>query len=135
MDFPGKVTVITGGASGIGAATARAFAKEGARVIVADLNEAGAKAVADEIDGIGRMIFKEKMDVNDVINSDAMVDVLSQYAGDDLSVFDFVGKVENFDNDLIRFQDMFGLDKNRINKIHKSTNTPKYALHCTALHA
>ena len=88
MDFPGKVTVITGGASGIGAATARAFAKEGARVIVADLNEAGAKAVADEIDGIGRMIFKEQLDVNDVINSDAMVDVLSQYAGDDLSVFD-----------------------------------------------
>ena len=73
----------------------------------------------DEIDGIGRMIFKEKMDVNDVINSDAMVDVLSQYAGDDLSVFDFVGKVENFDNDLIRFQDMFGLDRTHIDKTNK----------------
>jgi len=70
MDFPGKVTVITGGASGIGAATARAFAKEGARVIVADLNEAGAKAVADEIDGIGiRCNVAQESDVNSLVRA------------------------------------------------------------------
>ena len=33
--------------------------------------------------------------------------------------FDFVGKVENFDNDLIRFQDMFGLDRTHIDKTNK----------------
>ena len=70
MDFQGKVTVITGGASGIGAATARAFAKEGARVIVADLNEAGAKAVADEIDGIGiRCNVAQESDVNSLVRA------------------------------------------------------------------
>jgi len=73
----------------------------------------------EEMDGIGRMIFKEKMDVNDVINSDVMVNVLSQYTGDDLSVFDFVGRVENFDNDLIRFQNMFGLERKSIDKTNR----------------
>ena len=52
MDLEGKVSIITGGASGIGAACSRAFAKQGARVIVADVNEAGARAVAEEIGGL-----------------------------------------------------------------------------------
>jgi 2-hydroxycyclohexanecarboxyl-CoA dehydrogenase len=43
--------MVTGGASGIGAATARRLAAEGARVVVADVNEAGAREVAGEIDG------------------------------------------------------------------------------------
>jgi len=76
----------------------------------------------EEIDGIGRMVFKEKMDVNDVINSDVMVDVLSQYVGDDLSAFDFVGRVENFNNDLIRFQNMFGLKRKSIDKTNRFDN-------------
>ena len=70
MDFPGKVTVITGGASGIGAATARAFAKEGARVVVADLNEAGAKALGHEIDGIGmRCDVAKESEVNSLVKA------------------------------------------------------------------
>jgi 2-hydroxycyclohexanecarboxyl-CoA dehydrogenase len=42
---------VTGGASGIGAATCRRLAAEGARVAVTDMNADGARAVADEIDG------------------------------------------------------------------------------------
>jgi len=48
----GKVAVITGAASGIGRASARKFAAEGAHVVVADLDEAGGKAQADEVGGL-----------------------------------------------------------------------------------
>ena len=47
----GKVAVVTGGASGIGRASARRFAAEGAKVVVADLDETGGAAVAAEISG------------------------------------------------------------------------------------
>ncbi len=52
MELKGKVSVITGGGSGIGAASARAFAAEGSRVVVADKNVGGARAVAEEIGGL-----------------------------------------------------------------------------------
>ena len=48
-ELSGRVAAITGGAQGIGAATARAFAKQGAHVAVLDIDGAGAKKVADAI--------------------------------------------------------------------------------------
>jgi NAD(P)-dependent dehydrogenase (short-subunit alcohol dehydrogenase family) len=47
-----RVAVITGGGSGIGAATARRFAAEGAKIVIADMEEVASKAVADEVGGI-----------------------------------------------------------------------------------
>jgi len=52
MDLNNRVAVVTGAASGIGAASARAFAKNGAKVAVVDVNASGAKAVAKEIGGL-----------------------------------------------------------------------------------
>jgi 3-oxoacyl-[acyl-carrier protein] reductase len=46
-----KVAIVTGAASGFGAEISRLYVKEGAKVVVADLNEAGAKAVAGELGG------------------------------------------------------------------------------------
>src|SRR5260221_12429764 len=43
----GKVALITGAASGIGAATAQRFSREGGAVVVADLNDAGGRAVVE----------------------------------------------------------------------------------------
>ena len=51
MDLKDKVTIVTGGASWIGAASARKFAARGAKVVVTDVNGEGAKAIAYEIGG------------------------------------------------------------------------------------
>ncbi len=47
----GKLCLVTGAARGIGAAICRAFAREGAMVVVTDVDEAGGRAVADEVRG------------------------------------------------------------------------------------
>ena len=52
----GKTAIVTGGGSGFGAGIARAFAEQGARVMVADLNIEGAKAVAQDIGGIAHQV-------------------------------------------------------------------------------
>lgn len=68
MQLTDKVAIVTGGASGIGAACSRAFAAAGALVAVVDRNGAGADAVAAEIKGIG-----VACDVSDEASVNAMV--------------------------------------------------------------
>jgi NAD(P)-dependent dehydrogenase (short-subunit alcohol dehydrogenase family) len=53
MRFDGKVAIVTGAASGIGLATAKRFASEGARVAIADLHETKAQEVAEEMKRAG----------------------------------------------------------------------------------
>jgi len=53
MDVKGAAAIVTGAASGLGAATAEALAKAGAKVALFDVNEDGAKAVASKIGGVG----------------------------------------------------------------------------------
>jgi len=56
MRLKDKVAIITGAASGFGAEIARSYAREGARVVIADLNEAGARTVASEIGSVALAI-------------------------------------------------------------------------------
>src|SRR5436305_14336296 len=52
MRLQGKAALVTGAASGLGLAIARAFAREGARVCLADVNAKGVEAAAKEISGL-----------------------------------------------------------------------------------
>ena len=61
--FSGKTALVTGGASGIGEAAARRFAQEGATVIVADLNIAGAERVAGAIIADGGKAAAIQLDI------------------------------------------------------------------------
>jgi NAD(P)-dependent dehydrogenase (short-subunit alcohol dehydrogenase family) len=72
----GRRAVITGGASGIGRATAHRFAAEGARVAVLDLDLDGAKTVADEVGGAAYAV-----DVSDADAVQTAVDAAAQELG------------------------------------------------------
>jgi len=85
MRLEGKKALVTGGASGIGAAIARRLAAEGAEVTIGDLNLDGAQEVAGEISGLAI-----ELDVTDlasaqaaVINQQANLDILVNNAGTD----------------------------------------------------
>ncbi|MBK6706915.1 MAG: SDR family oxidoreductase [Sphingomonadales bacterium] len=71
MRFAGKVAVITGGASGIGAAAARLFHGEGASVVIGDLNAEAGSALAAEL-GHDRALFLP-VDVADFAGVEALV--------------------------------------------------------------
>jgi NAD(P)-dependent dehydrogenase (short-subunit alcohol dehydrogenase family) len=80
-----KIAIITGAASGIGRATARRVAAEGARTVVADLNGAGAKLLADEISAAGGEATAVQADLGDNDSARAMVEAaVTAYGGLDI---------------------------------------------------
>ena len=88
-ELAGRVAIVTGGASGIGRAAARALAARGAHVVVADLNESGAAEVADELvaaHGVRRSISVQV----DVTSEDAVIamtrSAVLEYGGLDILV-------------------------------------------------
>jgi NAD(P)-dependent dehydrogenase (short-subunit alcohol dehydrogenase family) len=70
-DFDGKVALVTGAAGGIGRATAIGFAREGARVVAADIDTAG---LAETIELAGNGAIAVRTDVSDESSCQAMVD-------------------------------------------------------------
>jgi 3-oxoacyl-[acyl-carrier protein] reductase len=74
MRLKDRVAIVTGGASGIGAASALAMAREGARVLVVDLNEAGAKAIVEQIERAGGQAAAARADVTRAADNQAIVE-------------------------------------------------------------
>ena len=73
MKLRGQVAIVTGGARGIGRAIAIAFAREGARVVVADIRMELANETAAEIERIGSDALAVEVDVSNVDDLDRMV--------------------------------------------------------------
>lgn len=73
MHLRGKVALITGAASGQGRAAAVLFAKHGARIVVADVNDDGAKETAAMVAGAGSEAIAVHADVSSRAGNDAMV--------------------------------------------------------------
>ncbi len=87
MRLQNNVAIVTGAASGMGAATARLFAREGARVVVADLLEAEGAAVAKAICDAGGEARFRKLDVTSEADWDAIVaDTVSAYGKVDILI-------------------------------------------------
>jgi 2-hydroxycyclohexanecarboxyl-CoA dehydrogenase len=81
VKLAGKVAVVTGGASGIGRAIVEALAREGARVAVLDLNEAGARETVAALERAGGKGSAHRVDVTDVAAVDAAIDTVAAREG------------------------------------------------------
>ncbi|MBX3709528.1 MAG: 3-hydroxybutyrate dehydrogenase [Gammaproteobacteria bacterium] len=87
MRLKDKVAIVTGAASGIGNAIAETFAREGAKVVIADLNTDVAKKAADAISAQGRKAMWVKMDVTSESEvDDGVAEVIKQFGDIDILV-------------------------------------------------
>ncbi len=87
MRLEGKVAIITGAASGMGAEEARLFAREGAKVVVTDITDDDGEAVARQIEDTGGEAMYVHTDVTDADSWQALVDhTVERYGGVDILV-------------------------------------------------
>ncbi len=125
MRLKNKTAIITGGASGFGQGIAERFAKEGANVVIADLNADTARAVADSINNAGGIALALKCDVTSSQSVKQMVDqTIARFGALDCLVNNAGLPQVN--------QPMLEVDEATFDKIY-STNVK--SIYLTALHA
>lgn len=92
----GKVAIVTGAASGIGAAIAKLFAKEGANVVVSDINIEHAKAIVKDIKAEGAKAFAIETDVANAADANALIDQTVEEFGTVDILVNNAGIMDNF---------------------------------------
>jgi dihydroanticapsin dehydrogenase len=81
MDLEGKLAVVTGAATGIGRVTAQLFAREGAQVVIADVNEGEAQKTVDSINEAGGSARFVRTDVSRAEDMQALMDSAAEQMG------------------------------------------------------
>ena len=99
MRLKNKVALITGGSSGIGKASCLLFAKEGAKVVVVDINEKNGQATVEEIKAAGGQAVFCKADVSNATDCENMVNVTKTEFGGLHILFNNAGIMHSDDGD------------------------------------
>jgi NAD(P)-dependent dehydrogenase (short-subunit alcohol dehydrogenase family) len=81
MDWSGKVAIVTGGASGIGAATAQEFAREGTAVVIFDINQAAGEQTTENLRSAGSEAYFFQVDVSNSAACRAATSEVAQKLG------------------------------------------------------
>lgn len=98
MRLKDKVSLITGGSSGIGKSSALLFAKEGSKVVVADINESEGQATVDEIKSSGGQATFVKADVSKSADCEHMIAVAEKQYGRLHILFNNAGIMDSNDD-------------------------------------
>lgn len=101
MQLENKVAIVTGAASGIGKGIAALFAREGAKVVIADLNKRGADAAAAELGGAKRAIGVAVDVTDEAATADCVAQAVAAFGGVDILVsnagIQTVAPIDQFD--------------------------------------
>ncbi|MCQ6559408.1 SDR family NAD(P)-dependent oxidoreductase [Paenibacillus mendelii] len=81
MQFNGKVVLVTGSGNGIGRATALAFAREGASIVIADIDEPAAQKTRNEIEGMGGKAISCQADVSQRADVERVFGLVADHFG------------------------------------------------------
>jgi len=113
MRLENKTALITGASSGIGRETALLFAREGARLIIADINETGGQETADMVNAVGGQAFFIRTDVSKAADNEAMVALAEEKFGKLNILFLNAGIMHsNDDNAMTTEEDIWDLTMN-----------------------
>src|SRR5437867_1151634 len=105
MRLEGKVALITGAGSGIGRESALLFSREGARIVVADVNEEGGRGTVEQVRSAGGEALFIRADVSAAAEAEGMVRAAEEGFGQLDVLFNNAGIMLSRDDDAVRTEE------------------------------